>query len=51
MKFGISIRNGGRFSDFDELIALAIDVEEAGWDGIFPWDHILHVGIGHKIIR
>lgn len=42
MKFGISISNLGMYSDFDELIALAQDAEEAGWDGIFPWDHILH---------
>ena len=42
MKFGISISNLGIYSDFDGLIALAQDAEEAGWDGIFPWDHILH---------
>ena len=30
------------YSDFVGLIALAIDAEEAGWDGLFPWDHILH---------
>lgn len=42
MKFGISISNLGMYSDFEGLIALAQDAEEAGWDGIFPWDHILH---------
>jgi len=42
MKFGISVSNLGIYSDFDELIALAQDAEEADWDGIFPWDHILH---------
>ena len=42
MKFGVSISNLGIYSDFDGLIALAQDAEEAGWDGIFPWDHILH---------
>ncbi len=42
MKFGISISNLGMYSDFDGLIALAQDAEEAGWDGLFPWDHILH---------
>jgi alkanesulfonate monooxygenase SsuD/methylene tetrahydromethanopterin reductase-like flavin-dependent oxidoreductase (luciferase family) len=42
MKFGISISNLGMYSDFDGLIALTQDAEEAGWDGIFPWDHILH---------
>jgi len=42
MKFGISISNLGMYSDFDGLIALAQDAEGAGWDGLFPWDHILH---------
>lgn len=42
MKFGISISNLGRFSDLDGLVSLAQDAEEAGWNGIFPWDHILH---------
>ncbi|MFX1541131.1 MAG: LLM class flavin-dependent oxidoreductase [Promethearchaeota archaeon] len=42
MKFGISIRNMDKFADFDNLIALALDAEDAGWDGIFLWDHLLH---------
>ncbi len=42
MKFGISISNLGIYSDLNGLVALAQDAEEAGWDGIFPWDHILH---------
>ena len=42
MKFGISISNLGIYSDFEGLIALAQDAEKSGWDGIFPWDHILH---------
>ena len=46
MKFGISIKNGGNFSNIQEVIDLAVDAEEAGWDGFFPWDHIIHVGTG-----
>jgi hypothetical protein len=42
MKFGMSISNLGIYSDFDGIIALAQDAEKNGWDGIFPWDHILH---------
>jgi len=42
MKFGISISNLGVYSDSEGLIALAQDAEEAGWYGIFLWDHILH---------
>jgi alkanesulfonate monooxygenase SsuD/methylene tetrahydromethanopterin reductase-like flavin-dependent oxidoreductase (luciferase family) len=42
MKFGISISNLGIYCDFDGLIALAQDAENAGWNGIFPWDHMMH---------
>ena len=42
MQFGISISNLDMYCDFEGLIALAQDAEEAGWDGIFPWDHMLH---------
>ena len=42
MRFGVSISNLGIYSDFDGVIALAQDAEESGWNGIFPWDHILH---------
>ncbi len=42
MKFGMSISNLGIYTNFEELIALAHNAEEAGWDEIFLWDHILH---------
>ena len=42
MRFGVSISNLGIYSDFDGVIALAQDAEESGWNGVFPWDHILH---------
>jgi alkanesulfonate monooxygenase SsuD/methylene tetrahydromethanopterin reductase-like flavin-dependent oxidoreductase (luciferase family) len=34
---GISVPNVG---DPRELVQLAIDIEEAGWDGFFVWDHV-----------
>lgn len=40
MKFGINIPNYGAFSDPKVLVQLARETEDAGWDGIFLWDHI-----------
>jgi alkanesulfonate monooxygenase SsuD/methylene tetrahydromethanopterin reductase-like flavin-dependent oxidoreductase (luciferase family) len=41
MQYGINIPNFGWFGDIDTLVEIAIDVEEAGWDGFFLWDHML----------
>ncbi len=32
--------NFGQFADPAELVAIAVDAEEAGWDGVFLWDHV-----------
>jgi alkanesulfonate monooxygenase SsuD/methylene tetrahydromethanopterin reductase-like flavin-dependent oxidoreductase (luciferase family) len=39
-KFGIFVPNFGPFFDPGALAELAREVEEAGWDGFFVWDHI-----------
>ena len=36
MKYGFIIPRG----DVDTIVAMAIEAEEAGWDGIFYWDGI-----------
>lgn len=47
MKFASRLRRGLYLAPFDELsdprtlIELAVAAEEAGWDGVFLWDHIL----------
>ncbi len=41
MKFGISTINFGWFADTDLLIEVAVEAEDAGWDGFFLWDHLL----------
>ncbi|MGY5870917.1 MAG: LLM class flavin-dependent oxidoreductase [Candidatus Thorarchaeota archaeon] len=41
MKFGISLPNFGWFGDIDFLVEVAVEAEEAGWDGFFLWDHML----------
>ncbi len=37
MRFGVSLPNEG---DPRRLVALAVDLERAGWDGFFLWDHV-----------
>jgi alkanesulfonate monooxygenase SsuD/methylene tetrahydromethanopterin reductase-like flavin-dependent oxidoreductase (luciferase family) len=37
MRFGLSIPP---FTDVATLTAMARDAEEAGWDGVFLWDHL-----------
>ncbi|WP_217428198.1 LLM class flavin-dependent oxidoreductase [Microlunatus speluncae] len=37
MRFGISLPNGG---EAGSLVQLAVDAEQAGWDGFFLWDHL-----------
>ena len=41
MKHGLFIPNFGAFSEAQAFAALASEAEEAGWDGIYIWDHIL----------
>lgn len=37
IRFGVSMPNGG---DPAALIQLAVDLESAGWDGFYVWDHL-----------
>ncbi len=41
MKYGINLPNFGWFGDIDTLVEVAVEAEEAGWDGFFLWDHML----------
>ncbi|HEX6526261.1 MAG TPA: LLM class flavin-dependent oxidoreductase [Streptosporangiaceae bacterium] len=47
MRFAINIPNFGDFADARMVADLARRAEEAGWDGLFVWDHITH----HKELR
>jgi probable F420-dependent oxidoreductase len=40
MKFGIYLPNFGAYGDARVLADLAVDAEDADWDGFFIWDHI-----------
>ncbi|NCG36528.1 MAG: LLM class flavin-dependent oxidoreductase, partial [Actinobacteria bacterium] len=41
MQHGIFIAPFGPLADPHRLMQLATAVEEAGWDGLFFWDHVL----------
>ena len=41
LKTGIYLPNFGPFGDARVIADLARDVESAGWDGFFLWDHIV----------
>ena len=50
MKYGLSLPNGGVCGDARVLAELGCLAEEAGWDGVFVEDYIVHrliaAGIG-----
>ncbi|MBM7773072.1 hypothetical protein JOD54_003276 [Actinokineospora baliensis] len=42
MRFSINIPNFGDFADVRAVARVAAAAEEAGWDGLFIWDHVVH---------
>jgi alkanesulfonate monooxygenase SsuD/methylene tetrahydromethanopterin reductase-like flavin-dependent oxidoreductase (luciferase family) len=42
MRFAINVPNFGDFADPRVVADLARRAEEAGWDGLFVWDHVTH---------
>ena len=42
MRFGIDVPNFGDFADPTVVAGLARRAEDAGWDGLFVWDHVTH---------
>ncbi|MQY10540.1 F420-dependent glucose-6-phosphate dehydrogenase [Streptomyces sp. RB5] len=42
MRFSINIPNFGDFADPRAVARVAEAAEQAGWDGLFVWDHLLH---------
>jgi alkanesulfonate monooxygenase SsuD/methylene tetrahydromethanopterin reductase-like flavin-dependent oxidoreductase (luciferase family) len=42
MRFSINLPNFGELSDPRTVADLAVAAEEAGWDGLFVWDHVNH---------
>jgi Luciferase-like monooxygenase len=42
MRFSINIPNFGDFADARTVATVAAAAEEAGWDALFVWDHVVH---------
>lgn len=42
MRFSINIPNFGDFADARTVAKVAVAAEQAGWDGLFVWDHVVH---------
>lgn len=42
MRYSINVPNFGEFADARAVAGLASAAEQAGWDGLFVWDHVVH---------
>jgi alkanesulfonate monooxygenase SsuD/methylene tetrahydromethanopterin reductase-like flavin-dependent oxidoreductase (luciferase family) len=42
VRFSINIPNFGDFADARTVAAVASAAEDAGWDALFVWDHVVH---------
>jgi alkanesulfonate monooxygenase SsuD/methylene tetrahydromethanopterin reductase-like flavin-dependent oxidoreductase (luciferase family) len=42
VRYSVNIPNFGDFADARAVTTLARAVEEAGWDALFVWDHVVH---------
>jgi len=47
MRFAVDVPNFGDFADPRVVADLARRAEQAGWDGLFVWDHVTH----RKVLR
>ncbi|MGW2346228.1 LLM class flavin-dependent oxidoreductase [Streptomyces sp. NPDC001661] len=42
MRFSVNIPNFGDFADARTVARTALAAEQAGWDGLLLWDHVVH---------
>ncbi|WP_020014598.1 LLM class flavin-dependent oxidoreductase [Promicromonospora sukumoe] len=42
MRFSVNVPNFGDFADARAVATVARAAEDAGWDGLFVWDHVVH---------
>jgi alkanesulfonate monooxygenase SsuD/methylene tetrahydromethanopterin reductase-like flavin-dependent oxidoreductase (luciferase family) len=42
MRYSINLPNFGDFADAGTVAQVAAAAEQAGWDGLFVWDHVVH---------
>ena len=43
MRYAVDLPPFGAFAEPSALVELAVAAEEAGWDGLFVWDHVVRV--------
>jgi alkanesulfonate monooxygenase SsuD/methylene tetrahydromethanopterin reductase-like flavin-dependent oxidoreductase (luciferase family) len=42
VRFSINVPNFGDFADARTVASTAVAAEQAGWDALFVWDHVVH---------
>ena len=42
MRYSVNIPNFGDFADARTVAKVATAAEDAGWDALFVWDHVVH---------
>jgi probable F420-dependent oxidoreductase len=42
LRYGLSVANFGTYSDPARFVELARAAEDAGWEGVFVWDHLAY---------
>ena len=42
LRYAVGLPNVGEFGDPTVLVALGVAAEQAGWDGVYLWDHLLY---------
>jgi alkanesulfonate monooxygenase SsuD/methylene tetrahydromethanopterin reductase-like flavin-dependent oxidoreductase (luciferase family) len=42
VRYSINVPNFGDFADPRTVARVAMEAENAGWDGLFVWDHVVH---------
>ncbi|HEU5469226.1 MAG TPA: LLM class flavin-dependent oxidoreductase [Actinophytocola sp.] len=42
MRCSVNVPNFGDFADARNVATVAVAVEQAGWDALFVWDHVVH---------
>ncbi|MEW2544201.1 LLM class flavin-dependent oxidoreductase [Streptomyces sp. NPDC047002] len=49
MRYSVNIPNFGDFADPRTVASLAVTAEQAGWDALFVWDHVVHVKRNRRV--
>jgi hypothetical protein len=50
LSYAVHVPNLGQYGYPLVLVSLAVEAEQAGWDGLFLWDHMLHRRMGAEAV-